>query len=70
MENTVTLATLSNLATAIGSALTWFWTIFTNLINSIASNDILLWSVGFAIVAGAVFAAVKVIRKFGIKSRR
>ena len=34
------------------------------------SNDLLLWMVIFAIVAGTVGLAIKVVRKFGIKGRR
>lgn len=64
------IATLSGLATDIGTALTWFFTIFTDLINTIATNNILLWSVILAICAGALFAGVKLIRRFGLKGRR
>lgn len=66
----VAVATLSGLATGIGEALTWFWGIFTDLMQSIASNPLMLWGVGFAIVAGVIGLALKVVRKFGIKSRR
>lgn len=66
----VTIASLTEIASGIGTALTWFWTIFGDLVNSIASNSLLLWGCGFAIVTGAIGLAVKVIRKFGIKSRR
>lgn len=66
----VTLASLSAIATAIGTAAEWFWGVFTDLINIIATNDLILWPVIFAIVAGAVGLALKVIRRFGIKGRR
>lgn len=66
----VTLASLSSIATALGTAGTWFWGIFSDLINTIASNDLLLWSVILAIVTGTVGLALTVIRKFGIKGRR
>ena len=68
--STVALADLSGLASDIGSAATWFWGIFTDLINTIASNDLLLWSVILAIVSGSVGLAIKLIRKFGIKGRK
>lgn len=66
----VTLASLSALASGIASAADWFWGVFTDLINTIATNDLLLWPVVFAIVAGAVGLAIKVIRRFGLKGRR
>ncbi len=72
MENTPTVAfaSLTELASAIGTAATWFWGVFTDLINTIATNNLLLWPVIFAIVAGTVGLAIKLIRKFGVKGRR
>ena len=70
MGETTTIANLGNLATDIGTGLTWFWTIFSNLVQTIATNNILLWSCGLAIVAGTIFAGVKVVRKFGLKGRK
>lgn len=72
MDNTpaVTIASLSELAKAIGTAAAWFWGVFTDLINTIATNNLLLWPVIFAIVAGTVGLAIKLIRKFGVKGRR
>lgn len=67
---TVALATLTSIATSLGKAGEWFWGIFTDLINMISSNDLLLWSVILAMVCGTVGLAIKVIRKFGIKGRR
>lgn len=69
-EGGVTIASLTEIASGIGSALTWFWTIFGTLMDTITSNPLILWSVAFAIVSGAVLLAIKVIRRFGIKSRR
>lgn len=67
---TVTIASLTDIATGIGSVSTWFWGIFTDFVDMIASNNLLLWMVIFAIVAGTVGLAIKVVRKFGIKGRR
>lgn len=66
----VAIASLADLAKSIGTAATWFWGVFTDLINTIASNDLILWPVIFAIVAGTVGLAVKVVRRFGLKGRR
>ena len=70
MDGSVAIASLSSLATSIGTAATWFWGVFTDLIVTIASNDLMLWPVVFAIVAGTVGLAIKVVRKFGLKGRR
>lgn len=70
MGESVTMANLSGLATDIGTALTWFFGIFTNLIETVATNNILLWSCILAIVAGAVFFGVKLLRRFGLKGRK
>lgn len=69
-ETTVTIANLSDIASGIGSVSTWFWGIFKDFVDMIATNNLLLWMVIFAIVAGTVGLAIKVVRKFGIKGRR
>lgn len=70
MGESVTMASLGGLATDVGTALTWFFSIFGNLIDTISQNNILLWSVILAIVSGALFFGVKLLRKFGLKGRR
>lgn len=67
---TVAMATLTTLATDVGTVGTWFWGIFSNLMNTVSSNALILWPIIFAIVAGAVGLGLKVVRKFGIKGRR
>lgn len=64
------MADLSNIVSGISSVSTWFWGLFTDFIEMIATNDLLLWSVLFAIVAGSIGVAIKVVRKFGIKGHR
>lgn len=64
------MASLTGLASDIGSVSTWFWGLFSDFIEMISSNNLLLWSVAFAIVAGSVGLAIKVVRKFGLKGRR
>lgn len=70
MEVTTTMAALTSLASDVGTAATWFWGIFTDLVEMISTNNLLLWPVIFAIVAGTVGLAIKVVRKFGLKGRR
>lgn len=64
------MASLTTIASGIATVATWFWGIFSDLIGIITSNDLILWPVVFAIVAGAVLMAIKVVRKFGLKGRR
>lgn len=66
----VAIASLTELIAGIKPALAFIWSIFTNLVNTIASNPLLLWSVGFAIVAGTVGIGLAVVKKFGLKGRR
>lgn len=72
MEGTtsVAIASLTELISGIKPALAFIWSIFTNLVNTIASNPLLLWSVGFAIVAGTIGIGLAVVKKFGLKGRR
>ena len=64
------LASLTDVITGLGTVSTWFWLRFTDLIDLIAGNSLLLWAVILAIVAGATGLILKVVRKFGIKGRR
>lgn len=64
------MASLTTIADGITTVATWFWGIFTDLINTIATNSLMLWVVIFAIVAGCVGGALRVIRRFGLKGRR
>lgn len=66
----VAIASLTELIAGIKPALAFIWSIFTNLVNTIASNPLLLWSVGFAIVAGTIGIGLAVVKKFGLKGRR
>lgn len=64
------MASLTDIVSGIGSVSTWFWGLFTDFIEMIQSNSLLLWSVAFAIVAGSVYMLVKVVRKFGLKAHK
>ena len=64
------MADLASLATDIGSVSTWFWGLFQDFIEMISKNNLLLWAVAFAIVAGSVGVAIKVVRKFGLKGHK
>jgi len=64
------LADLSDIITNIGTAATWFWTHFTNLLEMIMTNPLLLWTVALGIGSSVIFAVVKVVKKFGIRGKR
>ena len=64
------MATFTDILAGLGNITPWFWDRFTDLIDLITGNSLLLWSVVMAIVAGSVGLILKVVRKFGIKGRR
>lgn len=64
------IASVTALIGQINAALAFIWSFFGNLVDTIASNPLLLWSVGLAIVCGTVGVALKIVRKFGLKGRR
>ena len=64
------MASLTELIGQIQAALAFIWSIFGNLVTTISENPLLLWSVGLAIVCGAIGVGLKVVRKFGLKGRR
>lgn len=66
----VTIAPLANLIAAIQTAMTWIFSLFKNVIDTIASNDLLLYPVIVALVMAAVFLVIRIVRSFGLKSRR
>lgn len=66
----VKIASLTTLIEGIKAALTFIWSLFQNLVETIASNPLLLWSVGLAIVCGSIGVALAVVRRFGLKGRR
>lgn len=66
----ITLASLTTLISGMKSAMTWIWSLFARFIDTITSNDLLLYPVLLFIVMGAVGLVIGIIRKFGLKSRR
>lgn len=64
------MADLANIVSGIGSVSTWFWGLFSDFVQMIQTNSILLWSVAFAIVAGAVYLLIRIVRKFGLKGHK
>ena len=64
------LATFTDIIAGLQQVSVWFWLRFTDIIDLIAGNSLLLWSVVVSIVAGTIGLIMKVVRKFGVKGRR
>lgn len=66
----ISLASLETLITGIKNAITWIFGLFGTVVNTIASNDLLLYPVLLAMVISVVALVIKILRKFGLRSRR
>ena len=64
----VSLATLDTLIAGIKSAIAWIFSLFARIVSTISTNDLLLYPVLLCIAA--VTLAIRIVRKFGMKSRR
>lgn len=64
------MADLSGLISGMKTASAWIFTLFNRFINTIVSNDLLLYPVLLFIVVGAVGLVIAIVRRFGMKSRR
>lgn len=64
------MADLSGLINGMKTAMAWIFTLFNTFINTITSNDLLLYPVLLFIVLGAVGLVITIVRRFGMKSRR
>lgn len=69
-DSVTTLAGLETLISGIKSAISWIFGLFSTVVNTIASNDLLLYPVLLAIVISAVALVLKIVRKFGLRPRR
>ena len=66
----VSLATLDTLITGIKAAIAWIFSLFARIVSTISTNDLLLYPVLLCMVIAAVTLAIRIVRKFGMKSRR
>lgn len=64
------MADLSGLISGMGSASTWIFSLFNRFIQTITNLDLLLYPVLLAIVIAAVYLVIRIVRKFGMRSRR
>lgn len=66
----VSLASLETLIAGMKSAIAWIFGLFGRIVNTIASNDLLLYPVLLTIVIGAIGLVIAIARKFGLRPRR
>lgn len=64
------MADLSGLISGMGSASTWIFSLFNRFIQTITQLDLLLYPVLLAIVIAAVYLVIRIVQKFGMRSRR
>lgn len=65
-----TLADISGLISQIKAGIVWLFSLFGTFVDTISSNDLLLYPVLLGIVIGVVGLVVTIVRKFGMRSRR
>ena len=70
MKGVFSMADLSSIVSGIGDVSTWFWGRFTDFLGIITSNSLILWAVIFSVVAASIYGLLKVIRRFGVKTKR
>lgn len=70
MKGGVYMAVLTTLISGITAASVFIFGLFTDFIDMIATNDILLYLVLFSMVAGSVGLVISLIKRFGLKGRR
>ncbi len=61
---------LTSLLDGITSAADWIWTIFKQLIDVIMSNALFALPILFALAAGGIMLAIKVVKKFGMRGKK
>ena len=66
----ISLATLTQLLGDIKTAMTFIWSIFTNLCNTIAKNSLLLYYVLASLAFGVIYIGYRVVKSFGLRGRR
>lgn len=62
-------ASITTIIQGVSSVSTWFFGLFTDFVNMIAGNSLLLYTVIVAIAVGVIGLLYAVVRRFGIKSR-
>lgn len=66
----ISLASLDTLIDGIRAAIAWIFSLFARIVTTISTNNLLLYPVLLCMVIAAVTLAIRIVRKFGMKSRR
>ena len=70
MKGVKYMADLTTLFGGMKQASTWIFTLFARFIDVITSNDLLLYPVLLFIVIAAVYLVYRIVKSFGMRSRR
>lgn len=61
---------LGEIITNIGLANEWIWSLFGDFCTMLMENPLIAIPVLLAVLSGGIFAAIKIMRKFGLRGRR
>lgn len=61
---------MADLITNIGTGITWLLSLFSTLLGVITDNPVMLYGILLGIVVVAAGIVFRVLRSFGIRSRR
>lgn len=70
MEGSTMITTLTGIIESLGTVSTFVWGLFSDFLTMILENALIAFPVLFAVLAGAVFMVIKIVRKFGVKGKR
>lgn len=68
-DSSTMLTALKGIITSLGEVSTFVWGLFGDFLEMILNNALIAFPVLFAVLAGAVFMVIKIIRKFGVKGK-
>ena len=63
------LTTITSIITSMGLVGTFFWGLFADFLSMILANGLILFPIIFSVLAGAIYAVVKLVRRFGLKGK-
>ena len=69
LEGTTFAAGVTTVIEGITSVATFFWSLFGDFLGMLLANHLIAFPILLAVLCTAVLLVVKLVRKFGIKSR-
>lgn len=61
---------LAEIIQNVGEANTWVWSLFGDFCEMLMENPLIAIPVLLSVLSGGIFAAIKIMRKFGLRGRR